>query len=175
MCLPLRIASSGVHSHPDECFGADFPSHLQLYRRKRRFESGSRVTIDRAGNLYGTAAYGGQSGYGTVYKLSLRGGWVLSPLYEFQGLSGDGAYPLARVVFGPDGSLYGTTVNGGGNRQLFWQLRHGLQSKAAAPCFRVYFRTVERNRDLSLSWVRRGISNSRRPRVRFRWLYLWHN
>jgi uncharacterized repeat protein (TIGR03803 family) len=68
------------------------------------------MTIDRAGNFYGTASEGGENGYGTVYKLSFRGGWVLTPLYEFGG-GGGGSHPLARVVFGPDGSLYGTAVN----------------------------------------------------------------
>jgi uncharacterized repeat protein (TIGR03803 family) len=39
-------------------------------------------------------------------------GWVLNPLYNFQGDT-DGGNPMARVIFGPDGSLYGTTQNGG--------------------------------------------------------------
>ncbi len=75
------------------------------------------LTMDKAGNLYGTTAFGGgcglQPGCGTVFKLTRKGsGWVFTPLYTFQGGT-DGAYPLARVVFGPDGTLYGTTFTGG--------------------------------------------------------------
>src|SRR5262249_45192732 len=58
----------------------------------------SGLTIDRAGNLYGTTAYGGQGclsgeppGCGTVFKLSRTGsGWVLTTIYSFRGGS-DGA------------------------------------------------------------------------------------
>ena len=72
------------------------------------------VTIDAAENLYGTTTGGGShncpGGCGTVFKLRhTAGGWVLSTLYEFQG-GADSAYPEARVVFGPDGVLYGTTA-----------------------------------------------------------------
>jgi len=70
------------------------------------------LTMDRAGNLYGTASAGGK-GFGTVFKLALKGsGWVFTPLYSFQGGT-DGALPGARVILGPDGSLYGTTYYGG--------------------------------------------------------------
>ena len=72
------------------------------------------LTMDRAGNLYGTAARGGATGYGTVFKLAYKGSsWVLTPLYSFPAGS-DGASPYARVIFGPNGSLYGTTGHGGG-------------------------------------------------------------
>jgi uncharacterized repeat protein (TIGR03803 family) len=71
------------------------------------------LTMDRAGNLYGTAYQGGSSNRGTVFKLGRNGsGWVLSPLYSFTGRL-DGGAPIARVVFGADGSLYGTTELGG--------------------------------------------------------------
>jgi len=71
------------------------------------------LTMDRAGNLYGTASVGGSSGNGTVFRLSKKSsGWVFTPLYSFQGPP-DGANPEARVVLGPDGSLYGTTYFGG--------------------------------------------------------------
>src|SRR5208337_475040 len=51
---------------------------------------------------------------GTVFGLSKKGSnWILNPLYTFAG-GNDGAVPYARVIFGPDGSLYGTTYNGGG-------------------------------------------------------------
>jgi len=79
------------------------------------------LTMDRAGNLYGTTEYGGTHicfqtenlGCGTVFKLTHGGsGWVFSELYDFTGGTDEG-YPQARVVFGPDGTLYGTTGNGG--------------------------------------------------------------
>ncbi len=71
------------------------------------------LTIDSAGNLYGTAANGGTGGAGTVYKLTHSGsGWTLSPLYSFSGGS-DGAYPIARVTIGTNGTLYGSTASGG--------------------------------------------------------------
>src|SRR5271157_3274072 len=70
------------------------------------------LTIDRGGHLYGTAA-NGAAGYGTVFKLSHQdSGWVFNPLYSFKG-GNDAAYPGARVIIGPDGSLYGTALGGG--------------------------------------------------------------
>jgi hypothetical protein len=72
------------------------------------------LTIDRGGNLYGTAL-GGGCGNGTVFKIIHKNGaWIFNPLYCFTGGS-DGNAPVARVVIGPDGSLYGTTQFGGGN------------------------------------------------------------
>lgn len=71
------------------------------------------LTVDQAGNLYGTTWSGG-SGFGTVFKLERAGsGWLVRSLYSFQGGS-DGAGPSARVIIGPDGNLYGTTSAGGG-------------------------------------------------------------
>ncbi len=71
------------------------------------------LTLDGAGNLYGTASYGGGHGMGTVFKLTNRpSGWTLANLYSFTGGS-DGAKPNAGVIFGPDGSLYGNTYAGG--------------------------------------------------------------
>jgi len=62
--------------------------------------------MDRAGNLYGTTSRGG-AGYGTVYEMKHSGSnWVFNPLYSSGGV---GAFPEARVIFGPDGTLYGTT------------------------------------------------------------------
>lgn len=70
------------------------------------------LSVDREGNLYGTTSAGG-SGYGTVFALLRRGtGWTFSPLYRFSGGT-DGEGPIARVILGPNGSLYGTTYAGG--------------------------------------------------------------
>ena len=72
------------------------------------------VTMDAHGNLYGTNLNYGV-GYGAVYKLSYKNGsWLASVVYDFAG-GNDGVFPASRVVFGPDGSLYGTTTEGGGN------------------------------------------------------------
>ena len=73
------------------------------------------VTIDSHGSLYGTTTGGGGYGYsGTVFMLSPSATtWVYSPLHTFRG-GIDGNSPYARVVFGPDGDLYGTTAGGGG-------------------------------------------------------------
>jgi uncharacterized repeat protein (TIGR03803 family) len=71
------------------------------------------LTMDRSGNLYGTASSGGANGNGTVYQIKRNGaGWLFSPLYSFTGGS-DGASPQARVIIGPNGTLYGTTFGGG--------------------------------------------------------------
>jgi uncharacterized repeat protein (TIGR03803 family) len=70
------------------------------------------VTRDAAGNLYGTAFVGG-SGYGTAFVLKHKGSaYVFDLLYTFTG-GADGANPLSRVVFGPQGLLYGSASAGG--------------------------------------------------------------
>jgi uncharacterized repeat protein (TIGR03803 family) len=77
------------------------------------------LSIDRGGNLYGTAFYGGPGmgcylGCGTAFRLAQKNsGWLFSQLYGFRG-GLDGGNPYARVIVGPDGSLYGTTFGGGG-------------------------------------------------------------
>ena len=76
------------------------------------------LTLDVAGNLYGTTYVGGTSGVclnnlngcGTVFKLSRAG--TETVLHSFTG-GGDGAYPLAGLVQDAVGNLYGTTTAGG--------------------------------------------------------------
>jgi uncharacterized repeat protein (TIGR03803 family) len=71
------------------------------------------VILDRAGNLYGTAAEGGNScgnlTCGTVFKLSKTRKFTV--LHSFIG--GDGAFPIAALVRDRVGNLYGTTIEGG--------------------------------------------------------------
>ncbi len=72
----------------------------------------SGVTLDRAGNLYGTTYAGGASQDGTVYQLKRVGSsYIRNQLHAFTG-GADGEQPWGGVIFGPDGALYGTT-NGG--------------------------------------------------------------
>jgi uncharacterized repeat protein (TIGR03803 family) len=78
------------------------------------WQSFGGLTMDSAGNLYGTTANGGSYNWGTVYKLSLSGGtWNLTTLYNFGGGS-DGAVSWASVIFDRAGNLYGVASEGGG-------------------------------------------------------------
>ncbi len=72
------------------------------------------LTIDAAGNLYGTTVGGGATNNGTVFELSNQGSdWVLNTLYSFSWPGSGGSDPQGRVTIAPDGSLYGTAQYGG--------------------------------------------------------------
>jgi len=73
---------------------------------------------DPAGNLYGTAYYGGNSncirGCGTVFELTRADGkWKQKVLHHFENNGKDGYYPAASLIFDAAGNLYGTTSQGG--------------------------------------------------------------
>jgi uncharacterized repeat protein (TIGR03803 family) len=85
------------------------------------------VILDSAGNLYGTAYFGGDSkpevcraggnfanGCGVVYKLTptAHGPWEETVLHTFTGGT-DGGYPWDQLVFDSAGNLYGTADYGG--------------------------------------------------------------
>jgi uncharacterized repeat protein (TIGR03803 family) len=73
----------------------------------------ANMTMDAAGNLYGTTYCDGQYGYGSVFKLTNNGNsWVYTSLYDFT-RGDDGAYPISNVTFDDSGNLYGTTSEGG--------------------------------------------------------------
>lgn len=98
----------------------------------------SGVTIGGLGTLYGTTEHGGTGTheFGVVFKLAQRGsGWTLDPLYEFTDGS-DGGGPLAPVVVGPNGALYGTTAAGGsGNQGTVFELQPPAAGCRAAFCY----------------------------------------
>lgn len=73
------------------------------------------LIMDDQGNLYGTTANGGTSGYGTVFEVSAAG--VETVLHDFcaQGLDGctDGSEPAGGLLMDAENNLYGTTVDQG--------------------------------------------------------------
>jgi len=71
----------------------------------------STVVFDAAGNLYSTTAYGGLSGWGTVFKLTPNpdGSWSETILWNFEA----GAQVYAGVTFDASGNLYGVTEGTG--------------------------------------------------------------
>jgi uncharacterized repeat protein (TIGR03803 family) len=68
--------------------------------------------INVKGMLYGTTAYGGANGDGTVFSITPSG--TETVLYSFKGGPGDGEYPIAGLI-NVKGKLYGTTSQGGAN------------------------------------------------------------
>ena len=69
------------------------------------------VSLDAAGNIYGTTLAGGTAGLGVVYKVSPSGKETV--LYSFTGFPADGAAPYGGVIRDSAGNFYGTTSSGG--------------------------------------------------------------
>ena len=92
-------------------------ANRQLHRPARVLSAGTDGAYPFAGlvqgtdgNLYGTTAYGGSSGGGTVFLLTPTGSGTV--LYSFTG-GADGAFPVASLLQAADGRFYGTTQSGG--------------------------------------------------------------
>jgi uncharacterized repeat protein (TIGR03803 family) len=75
------------------------------------------VIAGKGGTLYGTTCCGGTANHGAIYKLSPPsapgGSWTETTLYDFKGGPADGANPMAGLIMGKNGTLYGTTKSGG--------------------------------------------------------------
>jgi len=83
------------------------------------------LSIDGAGNLYGTASVEGPGSCGTVFELSpSESGWTYTILHAFTGGKDDGCIPLADLLL-LDGVIYGTTIGGCANQGAVFQIRSG--------------------------------------------------
>jgi uncharacterized repeat protein (TIGR03803 family) len=73
------------------------------------------VTLDSAGNIYGTTYSGGKYGFGTVFELVAgpNGTWTEKVLHSFTG-GNDGANPYEiTLILDAEGNVYGVTQQGG--------------------------------------------------------------
>jgi uncharacterized repeat protein (TIGR03803 family) len=98
-------------------------------------EPAAGLILGAGGNIYGTAVIGGDSKDGVVFELARtrRGKWRERVLHSFSGT--DGALPVAALILGPSGRLYGTTLSGGstncagGDCGLVFELEPGIDGK----------------------------------------------
>jgi len=84
------------------------------------FQPYAGVVIGHGEVLYGTTSQGGTSNWGAVFSLvppATKGSsWKEHILHSFNPVgTNDGATPLAPLVIGSGGTLYGTTQVGGGS------------------------------------------------------------
>jgi uncharacterized repeat protein (TIGR03803 family) len=132
----FRIAPQSVSGHAAHCCGLKHPAYLtkKSYRRVRlctvfrlarngqftllhAFQGGVEdgatpqpgLLLDRAGNLYGATAAGGDTENGIAFKISPDG--TFNIVHRFAG--NDGIIPNGGLVSDPAGNLFGTTQVGG--------------------------------------------------------------
>src|SRR5580658_2233568 len=80
----------------------------------KHFEPKSALTMDAAGNLYGTTEKGRAHLQGNVFKLTRNGNsWMYTDLHDFPSQPNDGVQPWGGVTLDSSGHLYGTTGAGG--------------------------------------------------------------
>jgi uncharacterized repeat protein (TIGR03803 family) len=78
---------------------------------------GGSLLLASDGHFYGVASSAGAFSRGVAYRLTANG--KFSTVHHFAGGDNDGAYPRCALVEGPDGALYGTTVEGGDAPQSY--------------------------------------------------------
>ena len=86
--------------------------HSFNHNGKDGYEPYFGVTVDAAGNLYGTTEYGGAYDDGSVFEVSPKtgGGWKEVILHSFRRSGTDGYWPLTGLTLDVAGNLYGTTL-----------------------------------------------------------------
>jgi len=74
----------------------------------------ANLTLDAAGNIYGTTLCDGAFGNGNVFDLAnAQNGWQYNSLHDFTGGSDGGWRVYSGVTIDANGTLYGTTLRGG--------------------------------------------------------------
>jgi uncharacterized repeat protein (TIGR03803 family) len=103
-------------SSPGGPWALDLLSNLSYYAPTSLAGGGKPGTV-LFGTTWGWAVSCANQSCGTVFEAtpptSPHAGWAITYLYAFTGANGDGIGPTAGLVVGRDGSLYGTTFQGG--------------------------------------------------------------
>jgi len=103
----------GGASNAGVIYKLDNAGHFTVLYSFTGFLDGGRpsggVTLDAAGNLYGTTSFGGSANVGVVYELDTSGHQTV--LYNFTGMAD--AIPYSGVIRDAAGNLYGTAAGDG--------------------------------------------------------------
>jgi uncharacterized repeat protein (TIGR03803 family) len=95
-----------------------------LHNFSRNEEPSASLTMDAAGNLYGTTTAGGQDRGGTIFKMTpSNGSWTYTVLKELDAPCDQGCFPIGGVTIDASGNLYGTTQGGGAyGKGVVWEI-----------------------------------------------------
>ncbi|HEV3091555.1 MAG TPA: choice-of-anchor tandem repeat GloVer-containing protein [Candidatus Cybelea sp.] len=94
---------------------------LHSFANREGRSPSSKLTFDKAGDLYGTTIFAGAyrsacGGYGCgtacELKPGAKGSWTLKVLHSF-GNGNDGAYPVSALTIDSHADLFGVTAEGG--------------------------------------------------------------
>ncbi len=98
-------------------------AQLQTYDCQGAYEAAGGLAMDRSGNLFATAEFGGAYGGGGVFELSPdgQGGFTCQLIYSVGG-SSDGAFPGGVPVLDGEGHIYGTSINGSNGLGAVWEI-----------------------------------------------------
>ena len=108
---------------PQTAFAGPALTDLARFNSANGSTPNSGVTLDSAGNLYGTALYGGANSDGAVYEIA-SGTGVINDLASFNGANGSA--PYSSVTLDSSGNLFGTTSAGGANNAgTVFEIAHG--------------------------------------------------
>ena len=86
---------------------------LVTFNGRNGSTSDGALVMDGSGTLFGTTVWGGAYGYGTAFRVTMKGGVRERVIWSFGGNRKDGANPDAGMVLDASGALYGTTSVGG--------------------------------------------------------------
>ena len=104
------------------------------------------LTLDAAGNFYGTTEWGGAFDAGTVFELApgKNGEWSEEVLHSFSSETKDGGQPVYGLVFDAQGNIYGTTPFGGTIGQQGWGTAFKLMSAGGGKWKETILRSFDR-------------------------------
>ncbi|MDX2037753.1 MAG: PEP-CTERM sorting domain-containing protein [Isosphaeraceae bacterium] len=106
---PLVLIAAALAGTPATA-GSYHLSTIAIFNGENGDDPFGKIALDGRGNLFGLTFAGGAFGVGGAFRVDTGSG-KLTLLSSFDG--SNGAFPFGGVSIGPDGNLYGTTLDAG--------------------------------------------------------------